>query len=126
MWCSGVENKIVSENPTKLSDICSQIKPKVEEHPIVQEKVTIVPKGPEMTPHMRSLVEAALLNLVKEGSEAVRKFDQVGLATHIKSTTHFIETLYLGTNKAMLKNYEQAVELEKAGKLIETSGEQCD
>ena len=111
----------MSEVPTKFSDICQQIKPKAEEHPTIQEKITIVPKGPEMTPNMRNLIKAALCDLVVTHIGRVDMKSLIAIKTAIEDTTHFIETLYLGTNKAMLKNYEQAAELAKAGNLIETS-----
>ncbi len=108
------------EDPTTCGDIAKQLRPESNTS-VLAERVVFVKKGPEMTPLMRELIGDALLDLIKQGARAINSVQPELLPGMIKGTLKFIETQYLGTNKAMLKNYEQAAELEKADRLIETS-----
>lgn len=110
------------EDPTSFDDIAKQLRPESNTS-VLTERVVFVKKGPEMNSLMRELIGDALLDSIKQGARAINSVHPELLPGIIKETIDFIETQYLGTNKAMLKNYEQAAELEKAGNLIETSGE---
>lgn len=106
------------DTPQTFRGIAEQLSPEPAQI-VEREKITIVPKGPEMTPEMEDLLKASLLDLMTAGVKAFRSQDQLGVLCLIKSEIRFIRTLYLGTNPAMLKHYEQAERLKNSGHLIE-------
>ncbi len=114
------EYRSVEPDPTSFDDIAKQIRPESNTS-VLTERVVFVKKGPEMTPLMGELIGDAILDSIKQGTRAINSAHPELLPGIIEETLRFIETQYLGTNKLMLKNYEQAAELKKAGNLIETS-----
>ncbi len=93
--------------------------------PLIKEKVVFVNRGPKMTPHIRKLVQARLMGLTRDAIQMMAVFDAGALEVLINEVTDDIETFYLGTNKLMLKHYEQAERLQNESRLI-GSGDDAD
>ena len=105
----------VAEN---AGDIARELAPKLEEV-AKDEEFVIVAKGPDMTPKMEALISGALVDLLRRGVDAKMSDDLAGAEEAVRDTVRFIRTQYLGTNPAMLANYEAAQLAKDEGRLLE-------
>lgn len=104
----------VAEN---AGDIARELAPKVAEI-VTDKEFVIVPKGPDMTPEMEALITGSLMDLVRRCEDAKSLGDFSSAEAAVRDTLRFIRKQYLGTNPAMLADYEAAQLAKDEGRIL--------